>query len=329
MKTDYNNRTPLALIIDDPAPRVFVYYEHADSRILDDGRPLVDQVPNSFMEEFCEIIETYGIKGKFSIVPMPGGRGDILNGIPGFPQEEIDDWLDMARNRVAKYFSICPEMLTHAGAVDLSNGKIMDINEEVWSRSQDRQTLTPYITKALTLLKDAGFSITGISSPWGFGRMVEDEYVFAIAEAMYNVFGKADSWYFTWFDDNPSAVPTVTFDNAGRRVVSIPATIYDYLWETMHTTDTSEEYISSVINPILSEDGTSGKLIEILDGGGIPVILTHWQSLFSNGSRTGLTALTHLAQRIQNHLAHRVEWVTHEELMKMTLKSYSSVDPHE
>ena len=50
-------KLPISLIIDDPAPRVFVYYEHASSRILPDGRPLVNEVPNQFLLDFCDVIE--------------------------------------------------------------------------------------------------------------------------------------------------------------------------------------------------------------------------------------------------------------------------------
>ena len=67
-------KIPISLIIDDPAPRVFVYYEHADNRFTRDGRPLLDNVPNSFLIDFCDVIERYGIRGKYSVVPVPGGR---------------------------------------------------------------------------------------------------------------------------------------------------------------------------------------------------------------------------------------------------------------
>lgn len=78
---------PLSLVIDDCAPRVHVYYEHATKRITADGRPLVDEIPNSFLLDFCNVMEAYGIRGKFSIVPMPGGRGDIIDILnnDGFP----------------------------------------------------------------------------------------------------------------------------------------------------------------------------------------------------------------------------------------------------
>ena len=99
-------KMPISLIIDDPAPRVFVYYEHADTRYTKDGRPLLTEIPNSFLSNFCDVMERYGLKGKFSVVPMPGGRGDIVNGIPEFAKSEIDEWLEIVRSRVAKNFSI-------------------------------------------------------------------------------------------------------------------------------------------------------------------------------------------------------------------------------
>ena len=73
-------KLPLSLIIDDPAPRVFVYYEHAVTRTTADGRPLLSEVPNAFLDDFCGAAERFGLRGKFSVVPMPGGRGDIVNG---------------------------------------------------------------------------------------------------------------------------------------------------------------------------------------------------------------------------------------------------------
>ena len=167
-------KMPISLIIDDPAPRVFVYYEHADTHFTKDGRPLLDEVPNSFLNDFCDVIERYGIKGKFSVVPMPGGRGDLVNGIPGFDKSEIDEWLATVRTRVAKNFSICPEILTHAKAVDLETGALLDMNENVWSRTQTVSTLTPYISKALELHKNAGLPVSGVTSPWDFGIEVED-----------------------------------------------------------------------------------------------------------------------------------------------------------
>ena len=314
------NKMPVSLIIDDPAPRVFVYYEHADTRFTGDGRPLVDNVPNSFLNDFCAVMERYGLKGKFSVVPMPGGRGDIVNGIPGFEKAEIDEWLDMVRTRVAKNFSICPEILTHAKTVDLENGGLLDMNENVWARTQNAGTLTPYIAKALELHRAAGLPATGVTSPWDFGIEVEDEYVEAISAAFKQVFGRSDSWYFLRGLRNvPDARPWVALNRDGRRVVSVPATGNDHFWKMMDTTDVSDEYVSAVADELITEDGTSGEIIALMERNSWPILITHWQSLFSNGRGTGLRALAEVARRIEKNLADRVEWMSSEELMKLVL----------
>lgn len=76
-------KVPICLVLDDPAPDISVYYTHHNKTVTGDGRPLLEYVPNSMLFEFCDIIERHGIKGKFSVVPIPGNRGDIVNGIEG------------------------------------------------------------------------------------------------------------------------------------------------------------------------------------------------------------------------------------------------------
>lgn len=314
------NRIPISLIIDDPTPRAFVFYEHSASPFTEDGRPLCKEVPNSFMYAFCEVIERHGLRGKFSVIPMPGKRGDIINGFNGIDKREIDEWLDAARTRVAKQFSICPEVLTHAGAVDLATGEIMDINEREWACTQTAATLTPYIAKAVELLHKADLPVSGLTSPWDFGLAVEDEYVTAIAAAFDQVLGKKDSWYFLHCLGGKQGIrPWLALDRDGRRVVSIPATTDDHIWQTMNTTETSDEYVSRVADELITADGSAGEVIDVINGGGWPVLLTHWQSLFSNGLGTGLRVLDEVARRIERNIGDRVEWMSSEQLMQLVL----------
>ena len=72
-------KVPISLIIDDPAPIISVYYGHIDPPLTKDGRPLIPTFPNKMLFDFCDIIERNGIKGKFSVVPMPSNKGDIVN----------------------------------------------------------------------------------------------------------------------------------------------------------------------------------------------------------------------------------------------------------
>ena len=313
-------KVPISIIIDDPSPVLSVYYTHHKTGKTDDGREVIEYFPNSFLFEYCDIVEKYGIKGKFSVVPCPGNRGDIVNGIEGVSMEDMNEWLDTVKKRLIPSFSIGPEMLTHNKAVDLATGKALPMREVEWSLTQDRTTLTPYITKAFSILKEAGFDSCGVTSPWHFGLDVEDEYTVSISKAVYDVYGKKNAWYFLrGLRDTPNAKPWVALEEDGRTLVSIPATTRDRFWQTIHTTDTSDEFISKVADELITADGKEGEIIRVLETGGYPILITHWQSLASNGLYTGLRAFREVAKRITEHLSDKVEWMSFEEIMEMVL----------
>ena len=318
-------KVPVALVIDDPAPGISVYYTHHNKTVTEDGRPLLEYNPNSTLFDFCNVIEKYGIKGKFSVVPMPGNRGDVVNGIEGFPKEDFDEWIKTVQSRVMPAFSVGPEMLTHNNAVDVSSGEMIEINECVWASDKDRTVLTPYITKAFSLLNQAGFNSRGCTSPWSFGIEVEDEYVQAVSKAVLDVYGDNNCWYYLrGLRDVPNAKPWVEYDDGERCVVSIPATTYDYIWQTIDTTDSSDEFISSVADRYITADGKGGDIVKVLESGGYPLFITHWQSLISNGSCVGMRVLEVIAERINKHLSDRVEWCSYEDIMNLVLSDKSN-----
>ena len=315
-------KVPISLIIDDPAPVISVFKEHYSKSYTKDGRLIIPTYPNELLFKFCDVIEKYGIKGKFSVVPMPGNTGDIINGIEGVDKGEVDEWLDTVRSRVATSFAIGPEILSHHKAVDLKSGKALDMSEKEWAMSQDRTTLTPYIAKALSLLKEADFDAYGVTSPWDFGITVEDEYVVAISKAVYEVTGKKNSWYFLRaLRNRNNAKPWVAYEEDDRTVVSIPATLTDHIWQTIDTTECSDEYICSIADSFITADGTEGEIIRVLDGGGYPILVTHWQSLMSNGLGTGIRVLAEVADRVERHLSDRVEWQSFGEILELVLNN--------
>ena len=126
-------KVPISLIIDDPAPVVSVYHAHCGSPVTRDGRPILASVPNTFLDTFCDVTERHGMKGKFSVVPMPANRGDIINGLSGVNQALVEEWIQTVQARLVPAFTIGPEMLTHHRAVDLSTGGCFDINEMEWA----------------------------------------------------------------------------------------------------------------------------------------------------------------------------------------------------
>lgn len=318
-------RVPISLNIDDPAPIVSVYYDHIESHMTADGRPLAKTIPNAFLDRFCDVIEINGIRGKFSVVPQPAGRGDITKGIPGYPDSLLTEWLDTVRIRVAPRFSVCPEMLTHHMAVNLATGEILPLDEMDWAATQDRTGLTPYISYALSLLRQVGFSPVGVTSPWAFGIQVEEEYVAAISQAVHDTCGTENAWYFLRsLRNKPNAKPWVALNENGRTVVSIPSTLGEHFWQTIDDPDDSEAHLLAIADKFLTADGADGEILRVLDTGGWPILCCHWQSLFSNGTEAGLRILNIVAQRVNRHLSHRVQWMSFEEIMGLVLSDKES-----
>jgi hypothetical protein len=315
---------PITLLVDDSCPLVHVFrehWEHVHGRppATKDGRPLEGTVPNAFLDRFCDVVAARGIAGKFSIVPSSSYRGDVVRGFDG-DMAATRAWLDTAQRRLGARFDFCPEGITHDLAVDLATGRLLAEGENAWSQRQDRAALTPYLVRALSLLKQAGVDCTGVTSPWVFGIEVEPEYQAAIVAAQRQVYGRDVSWYFLhMLHDRPSTRPWVAVADGPTRLVAIASTVRDVWWETIDSPRTDQEWIDAVADEVLTRDGRGGAVRRVLDAGGWPVLLTHWQSLFSNGLETGLRVLDEVGRRVDETLDGAVAWSTCSEMMARTL----------
>ncbi len=317
-------KAPIALLIDDSCPLIHVYRRHWEdvhhhAPVTTDGRPLLDIIPNSFLDRFCDVAERHGMAGKFSIVPAPANQGDIVRGIAGFDPRLTRDWLDTARRRLSGRFDFTPEGITHNLALDLASGAEILQGESVWSQTQNRATLTPYLARSLELLKDAGFDANGITSCWVFGQSVEAEYLASIAAAQKRVFNRDASWYFLHiWHAHPETRPYVAFARGETSVVAINSSLDDYFWDTINDPRTDRAYIESTADRLLTDDGRGGAIRAVLDAGGWPIFMNHWQSFFSNGLETGLAVLDLLGERINRTLGGEVIWSSCSEIAART-----------
>ena len=142
---------------------------------------------------------------------------------------------------------------------------------------------------------------------------------------IYEVTGKTCAWYFLRALRNiENARPWVAYSENGRTVVSIPGTTTDYIWQTIDTTDTSDDFVSSRADMLITKDGKDGEIIRVLESGGYPILVTHWQSLMSNGLGTGIRVLEEIAKRVNSNLSDRVEWKSFEEIMYAVLNDKES-----
>ena len=214
---------PISLIVDDSCPLIHVYRFHKEEvhgslPYTSDGRLLLDTIPNEFLDRFCDVLKRMVSPASSRSYLRPRGVEIFYRGLRGHDPAVTHEWLDTVKRRLSDRFDFCPEMLTHNLAVNLSAGGYFDEGESPWSQKQDRNTLTPYLTKAMEYLKAAGFDATGVTSPWTFGSDVEEEYIAAIVAAQREVYGRDLSWYFLHtLHDEPTSKPWIAFQEGTQR----------------------------------------------------------------------------------------------------------------
>jgi hypothetical protein len=301
---------PVSVLLDDPTPcRNPLWYEgHKAGRVA--------EIPNSFTAHFADVIERHGARGKFSVVPCPGGQGRLDQGVPGVSDEDLQSFLRIVRERIEPTWSTGPEMMTHNRAYDLATGGLLREREDAWGDHQTVETLTPYISLALQILRNVGLEPTGVTSPWRFAIKVEDAYNDATVAALRDVCGVRVGWYFLHDDSVSPAVPPVVrrCDSAkGEALVSLvsasrdAAGHADFAWRTQFGEPAR-------VDSVLSADGLSGRLTELFPHGEPMVFHTHWQSLWSNGTGAGLAALEEVFDRINRTWGEQVRWMSAREL---------------
>ncbi|MGQ9515189.1 MAG: hypothetical protein ACUVTL_09130 [Thermoproteota archaeon] len=144
------------------------------------------------------------------------------------------------------------------------------------------------------------------------------EYIASIVEAMKRVYNSTFSWYFLhMLDDKDDAKPWVAYDD-GPVLISIPSSVQDYCWETVSNPRTNTKFIESVAERIVS------RTKKIQNAGGWPIWLTHWQSLWSNGLKTGLKVIDEAAKRVTEDL--ELEWKKCIDIAKITYELYHRRD---
>ncbi len=274
-----------------------------------DGRAIRRDVPLEFMEEFSDLINTYGIMGKFSVVPYPAGLGPLTDGWPGGSVEAIEKWVSIVQRRIASKMDISPEMPTHYYALDLETRRLLPEREDDWSDHQTAQALLRYISYGLEILREVGLRPTGVTSPWDFGSRVEEAYRQAIADAFENLYGSGTFWYFLHVrPEGEGFHSTVAVRKGHTKLVSIASEAKDYLWQAMEVNRSDAAFIAQTASLLLSEDGNGGRLAELFNAEAPLVFHTHWQSLFSDRRRTGLRALETVCQRMEDNWQTGFRW---------------------
>lgn len=308
-----SGKTPFSLIIDDGAPVDPLFYE-----IPGYETPLL--VPAEFTRRVAETFERFDLRGKFTVIPMPSCLGRIDKSLKRVPRGHLEEWLKIVRERIAPRFDITPEFLTHLKAYNLKNGGYQHVHEDVWISRAPLEEIVEYFVLAFQILNNVGLPATGITSPWSSGIDVEKKYAQALGEAQWKVYQRKLTWYFLHMSEWGKPLRCkVAYEprDRGQVVVSVPANSPDVFWRLDQATPEERlKQINAGIDRLLSPDGRSGRIRQLIDSGDPVILITHWQSLYAQGTGLGLDSLGVLAERIQKVFGKGVEWVTCSELAR-------------
>lgn len=301
-------RIPISLIVDDGIPVKSEYKGSPDHRFR---RSVMD----GLLRGFSDVCSRHGVKGKFSIIPMQTRTVRFDEGPEIFDRGRYARFLAILKKEITPRFDITPEILTHARAFDMKTGGLGAINEDAWVSQASPEDLADYISLALKILKNAGFPANGLTSPWYTGFDCEKKYAKAIAEAQMRVNRLAFSWYFLHIcGKGEGRWPWATYMNTrtGQTVISVPANTDDLFWDIKSGAD-----VAGRVDALLSADGRTGRIAELVQQNCPVTILTHWQSLDSGGRLFGLKAFDRVLRRVSGFFGDRVVWMKFSELAKM------------
>lgn len=312
-KTDSLTPIPIALMVDDGAPVNPMFFHDPPY-----AHPLL--VPNSLVRDFAELCGEFGVRGKFSVLPMPCCLGGIDGELAHVPARHLSGFLEVVRNGIAPRFDITPEILTHLVAYRLEGG-FAHLYEDEWVARASIEEMTDYIALALEILEHVGLPATGVTSPWKTGETNEAQYAQAIGEAQWRVHRRAVTWYFLHVvADGLPRRPSVSYRNQeiGQVVVSIPAMTNDPFWDTQRPMSSTRLAARSAatagVDALISGDGSRGRIVEVVKAQCPVTILTHWESLYSDGCCAGLRGLARLLKRLRAVYGEDIHWATCSEL---------------
>lgn len=324
-------RLPVGLIIDDSTclvnlnrfamPQFNEAFGGGNATYHRNWREWPVEIPDAFVRKFGEWCAGQGVKGKFSIVPYPACVGRLDRMLPGWTQGELRDSLELVRTLMMPNWDIHPEMVTHTRVIDLKTGhpysdhsaKFMENWEWTTGRSVDE--IAGYIAYALGILKNAGLSCEGVTTPGGFGNRALPQLAQGTLQAVSDVFAAEIPHYFRHLYDkgDESVAPRVEYASGldgpnPRCVVSIIGCSGDWTGGWDNTPPGG-------VDKFITEDLQSGRLVDVIQRGEPALMLAHWTGIFWNGQELGFKIFQEVVRRLHAKFDHLV-WMKLSEVSR-------------
>ena len=322
------NRVPISFIIDDSTALVNMahfgipqFHEVFPDQYPQDWRKLPREIPDVFVREFGEWCLDQGIKGKYSMVPYPACTGWLHRFIPGWTKKELVESLKLVREFMMPNWDIHPEMISHTRVINIKTGQpypdALPEFMENWEWSQDKSAdeLGSYMAFALRVLKEAGLSCEGITTPGGFGSRNMDNLAKGTLEAVRDVFKAEIPHFFRDVITDPGiSVEPQLFHVSGLDTTDPRCSV--------HIIGCTDDWFGgwdgiSPGNPdlFISEDLQKGRLVDVIDKGEPAILVCHWPGIYFNGERTGFSIFKQVVSRL-NRKYNNLIWMKNSEIAR-------------
>lgn len=300
-------KIPVCMVVDDPAPFI-------NMRSLKDTN-VCHEIPTAFYIEFGQWAGRNGVKGKFSIIPCIGGIKPIdgsLGEFPGHTRAERLEWIATVKKLIAPRFTITPEVITHWYVWDIAAKRLNPgpITENDWLHTQPVTVQTGYIAEAMRMLKSAGIEAGGLTMCWFYPK----EKNATLGEVAVRAAEKALGLKYVMVFNDTGDQPGVIYHSDGLTAVSLRPNVTDVYDHTFGKK--TEQDVQRDADRYITADGQRGLFVEQIKKGKCLVFYTHAQTLYSNGTKSGFRVFQLAVERLRQHYADRIEWMTGMEICR-------------
>jgi len=323
-------RVPLSFIIDDSTCLVNMghycmpQFAEAWPQSVIYRRPWKDwprEIPDSFVREFGEWSAENGVKGKWSVVPVPACVGWLDRELPGWSKKELRDSIKLVRELMVPHWDITPEMVTHTRVLDIKTGRPLEpINAGTMENSfptvkKSADEIAAYVAYALNVLKNCEIPCEGITTPGGFGNLVKSELSLGVRQAVSDVFSPEIPYYFKYIvEGKEGAWPKLEHvEGIGtehpKLVVNVPAGTGDWFggWDGDRPPE-GDKYANA--------DASAGRMVELIERNEPAVMFCHWAGLYGNGGKAGFKAYQKIVTALNQKYRDRTVWMRVNEMAR-------------
>lgn len=324
-------RVPVGLIIDDSTclvnlnrfamPQFDAAFAGASPSYQRNWREWPLDIPDGFVQKFGEWCAGRGVKGKYSIVPFPACVGRIDRTLPGWTQRELAESLELVRTLMAPNWDIHPEMVTHTRVIDLRTGhpfpdhSIRFMENWEWTTGRSADEIASYLAYALQILKDAGLACEGVTTPGGFGNKALPQLSQASLQSVRSVFQSEIPHYFRHAYDRGERSVAPRVEGASGLDTDDPQCVVSIIACTGDWTGGWDCVAPEHPDRFITEDGKSGRMVEIIARGEPALMLAHWTGFYWNGQELGFRVFQEVVRRLHAHYDY-LHWMKLSEVAR-------------